>query len=105
MFAENYARTDEQVWCLGTLGLAHRRKWALNEKRLDERAGLRHLEVLISGVNQSVVDLAATVTLLSAAVGVNPLRSPWLLILARVRHPRLNPCVGDSYDPAGPVFV
>ena len=55
MFAENYARTDEQVWCLGTLasailcaadspGLANRRKWALNEKRLDERAGLRHLE-------------------------------------------------------------
>jgi Nucleotidyltransferase domain len=85
MFAENYANTAKQVCCLGMLAsailcaahsrLAHRREWALNEKRLVERAGLRDTEVLISGVNQSVVDLPATVTRVSAAIGVNPLRA------------------------------
>lgn len=59
---EGYARTDVRVWCLGTVastilraadspGLDHRREWALNEKRSDERAGQRQAEVLISGVN------------------------------------------------------
>ena len=51
MFAENYAKTAEQVCCLGMLAsailcaahprLAHGRESALNEKRLVERAGLR----------------------------------------------------------------
>ncbi|MGO9973457.1 MAG: nucleotidyltransferase domain-containing protein [Solirubrobacteraceae bacterium] len=84
MFAEIYARTNEHVCCLGMLAsailcaahsrLTSRREWALNEKHLVERAGLRHTQALISAERQSIVDLAATVTQVSAAIGVDPLR-------------------------------
>jgi hypothetical protein len=83
MFAEGYAQTDERVCCLGMIAsailcaahsrLASRREWALNEKRLVERAGLLRTEALVIGENQSLVDLAATVTQVSAAIGVDPL--------------------------------
>jgi hypothetical protein len=54
--------------------LASRREWALHEKRLVERAGLLRTEALVIGENQSFVDLAATVTQVSAAIGVDPLQ-------------------------------
>jgi nucleotidyltransferase-like protein len=84
MFAGIYAHTAERVCCLGMLAsailcaahsrLASRREWALNEKRLVERAGLRHTEALMIGDERSLPDLVATVTQVSAAIAVDPLR-------------------------------
>lgn len=84
-----YARERDPV--RGALPRLAHREFALNEKRLDERAGLRHAEVLISSVKQSVADLAATVTLVSAAFGVNPLRPRWLLIPLVLTSPATQP--------------
>ena len=84
MFAAIYAQAGERVSCLGMLAsailcaahsrLTSRREWALNEKRLVERAGLRPTEGLMSTENQSAVGLAATVTQVSVAIGIEPLR-------------------------------
>ena len=54
--------------------LASRREWALNEKRLVERAGLRHTEALMIADERSQPDLAATVIQVSAALGVDALQ-------------------------------
>jgi hypothetical protein len=84
MFATIYAQTAERIACQGMLAsailcaahsrLTGRREWALNEKRLVERAALRHTESLIGSENRSLVDLAAAVTQVSVAIGIHPLR-------------------------------
>jgi hypothetical protein len=60
--------------CVAHSRLTSRRQWALNEKRLVERAGLRRVEALITGQNESHLDLAATVTRVRAAIDVDPSR-------------------------------
>jgi predicted nucleotidyltransferase len=84
MFADIYAHTGETVCCLGMLvstilcaahsELAKRREWALNEKRLVDRAGLQHTDALMSCDSQSPLALAATVARVSAALRIDPLR-------------------------------
>ncbi|MBV9048905.1 MAG: nucleotidyltransferase domain-containing protein [Solirubrobacterales bacterium] len=85
MFATIYADIGERVACQGMLAsailcaahsrLTGRREWALNEKRLVQRAGLRHTDALILGDNQALIDLTATVTQVSVAIGIDPLRA------------------------------
>jgi hypothetical protein len=79
MFARTYADGPDAVACLGMLAhatlcaaharLAARREWALNEKRLVERAGLTGVQRLFDAPR----DLGETVTAVAAALGVEPL--------------------------------
>ncbi len=83
MFAGGYARAGERVGCLGMLAsailcaahsrLAGRREWALNEKRLVERAGLQDTETLLVLDDKPGASLADGVTQVSEAISVDPL--------------------------------
>lgn len=88
MFATGYAEAGDGVCCLGTLvdaalctahaRLAERREWALNEKRLLQRAGLDDLQRLLApGATASAgtADLSALVAAVSATLRVDALRA------------------------------
>jgi hypothetical protein len=82
MFAQGYARSGESVCCLGMLSsailcaaharLTLQRQWILNEKRLVERAGLEHAELLLAGEARRS-DLPQAVERVGAAIGLDPL--------------------------------
>jgi hypothetical protein len=77
MFASDHARAGDGVCCAGMLAraalavaharLAARREWALNEKRLIERAGLADVQPLLAAPH----DVGA----MAEALGVEPLRT------------------------------
>jgi predicted nucleotidyltransferase len=79
MFAQGYARSGDSVCCAGMLAdavlsvaharLAERREWALNEKRLVERAGLQAVQPLLADPG----DLLRTVGEVGDALGLEPL--------------------------------
>jgi len=79
MFAAGYARGGERVGCVGMLasallcaahgGLAGRREWVLNEKRLIDRAQLERAGALLI----HSADLPGTVAQVSDAIGIDPL--------------------------------
>jgi nucleotidyltransferase-like protein len=80
MFANDHGRAGDAVCCEGMLAravlaaaharLTERREWALNEKRLVERAGLEGVQPLVSAPR----DLPATVEAVAEALAVEPLR-------------------------------
>lgn len=79
MFAQAHARAGDPVPCTGMLAqavlcvaharLAARREWALNEKRLVQRAGLDALQGLLA----AGTGLPDTVAVVAAALEVEPL--------------------------------
>jgi predicted nucleotidyltransferase len=83
MFARIHAGAADPVCCTGMLAgaalceaharLAERREWALNEKRLVERAGLRALQPLLAAPGAGASELGVTVDAVAAALGVAPL--------------------------------
>jgi predicted nucleotidyltransferase len=83
MFAGIHAHGADPVCCAGMLAhavlcvaharLVERREWALNEKRLVQRAGLDELQPLLAAPGATGAELAATVASVSAGLGVEPL--------------------------------
>ncbi len=83
MFAETHAAAADAVCCAGMLAdavlsaaharLAERRQWALNEKRLVERAGLAEVQPLLASPGATSAELATTVAAVAGELGVPPL--------------------------------
>jgi predicted nucleotidyltransferase len=83
MFATTHAEAGNVVGCVGMLAqavlcvahatLAQRREWALNEKRLIERAGLDEVQSIFTGPGVSAAELAETVARVAGSLGVTPL--------------------------------
>lgn len=83
MFAEGYAESGDAVCCTGMLvdaalctahaRLAQRREWALNEKRLLQRAGLDDLQRLLSPTPTDGATLTATVQAVGEALEMDAL--------------------------------
>jgi predicted nucleotidyltransferase len=83
MFAEIHAAAGDATACAGMLAdavlsagharLAERHQWALNEKRLVERAGLTEVQPLLAEPGATSAELAATVAAVAGALGVPPL--------------------------------
>ena len=83
MFAGIHARLGDGVCCTGMLvdavlcaahaRLAQRREWALNEKRLVQRAGLQATQPLLARPGSTSEHLRASVALVSEALQIDPL--------------------------------
>jgi hypothetical protein len=83
MFAAIHARLGDGVCCTGMLvdavlcaahaRLARRREWALNEKRLVQRAGLQATQPVLARPGGTSEHLRASVVLVSAALQIDPL--------------------------------
>jgi hypothetical protein len=83
MFAGTYADTNEHL-LPGVARERHPLRRALppsespgvgaERETVGKRAGLRHTQALISGENESLVDLVAKVMQVSAGIGIHPLR-------------------------------
>lgn len=83
MFATTHAETGDGACCVGMLvdaalctahaRLARRREWALNEKRLLQRAGLDDVQRLLSPAASPGSDLAAVVAAVASVLGADPL--------------------------------
>jgi predicted nucleotidyltransferase len=83
MFAHGHAHAGDAVCCAGMLAnavlcvaharLAERREWALNEKRLVQRAGLDAAQALLARPGATSAELAATVATVSTTLGAEPL--------------------------------
>lgn len=83
MFAGIHARGPDPVCCAGMLAhavlcaaharLAEGREWALNEKRLVQRAGLDGVQARLGAAGTTGAELEATVAAVSGALGVEPL--------------------------------
>ena len=95
MFARIHAGAADAVCCTGMLSgailceaharLAERREWALNEKRLVERAGLGELQSLLAAPGVEAVDEVA------AALGVEPLSARPSAATSGRSRPRAQP--------------
>jgi predicted nucleotidyltransferase len=85
MFARGHARREDAVCCSGMLSaavlcaghsrLAARREWALNEKALVRRAGFDSLQSRAAAPGATAAQLTATVDVVAAQLGVDPLRT------------------------------
>jgi predicted nucleotidyltransferase len=83
MFARTHAGAGDAVCCAGMLSvaalcmahsrLAARREWALNEKRLIERAGLADVQVHLGAPGSSAAELTRTVAAVGQVLGAEPL--------------------------------
>jgi predicted nucleotidyltransferase len=83
MYATRYAAAGDFVCCTGMLvdaalsaahaRLAQRREWALNEKRLLQRAGLDEVQALLSPAALAATTLPATVAAVGDVLGIAPL--------------------------------
>jgi predicted nucleotidyltransferase len=82
-FARAHAQSGDVVCCTGMLAnavlcvaharLAERSEWALNEKRLVQRAGLGELQSLVAGADARRTGLEDAVTAVADALSVAPL--------------------------------
>jgi hypothetical protein len=85
MFARDYAHARDAVCCTGMLvdailcaahaTLVQRREWALNEKRLIQRAGLLDAQGLLSRAGGSSTELIRTVDSVADALAIDALEA------------------------------